>query len=164
VGRELLPQIEYLAAKNYILRSKLPSRLRLFSSERIMLAEVGRRLGRQALRDIACVAKPETILACYRRLIAQKLDEAKHRQSPGRRAVAKQLEDLAVRMARENPGWGYNRAAEALVNQKKLLRFQEVPAKSIYVMPRHTASIDSEGFSSVMNLSLDILTLRAKAA
>ena len=36
------------------------------------MAEIGRRLGRKDLKLVASVALPDTILACYRRLIAQK--------------------------------------------------------------------------------------------
>jgi putative transposase len=50
-------------------RSKLPSRLRLSDPERARLAEIGKRLRRKALREVALVAKPETILPWYRRLV-----------------------------------------------------------------------------------------------
>src|SRR6266481_2716531 len=87
VNQELLLRNEYLAAENRILRAKLPSRLRLSNPERITLAEIGKRLGRKALRDVACAARPDTILAWYRRLIAQKFDGSKHGQYPGRSPV-----------------------------------------------------------------------------
>jgi hypothetical protein len=74
VNQELLLRNEYLAAENRILRAKLPRRFRLGDPERATLAEIGKRLGRKALREVACVAKPDTILAWYRRLIAQKFD------------------------------------------------------------------------------------------
>src|SRR5450756_113389 len=80
VNQELLLQNEYLAAENRILRTKLSARLRLSDPERITLAEIGKRLGRRALREVACVAKPDTILGWYRRLVAQKFDGSKHRQ------------------------------------------------------------------------------------
>ena len=70
VNQELLLQNEYLATENRILRAKLPSRLRLSDPERATLAEIGKRLGRKALREVACIAKPDTILAWYRRLVA----------------------------------------------------------------------------------------------
>ena len=70
VNQELLLQNEYLAAENRILRAHLPSRLRLSNPERETLAEIGKRLGRKALAKVACVAKPDTILAWYRRLVA----------------------------------------------------------------------------------------------
>jgi putative transposase len=117
VNQELLLQNEYLAAENRILRTKLPARLRLTDPERVTLAELGKRVGRKALREIACVAKPDTILAWYRKLIAQKFDGSKHRQYPGRPRLDEKLEALIiVRMARENSGWGYDRIVGALAN------------------------------------------------
>ena len=71
VNQELLLQNEYLAAENRILRAHLPARLRLSDPERSTLAESGRRLGRKALSKVACVAKPDTILAWYRKWIAR---------------------------------------------------------------------------------------------
>jgi hypothetical protein len=53
INQELLLWNEYLAAENRILRTKLPARLRLSDPERITLAEIGKRLGRRALREIA---------------------------------------------------------------------------------------------------------------
>jgi len=63
VNQELLLQNEYLAAENRILRAHLPTRLRLSDPERSTLAEIGKRLGRKALGQVARVAKPDTILA-----------------------------------------------------------------------------------------------------
>jgi putative transposase len=79
-NQELLLQNEYLAAENRILRAKLPARLRLNDPERATLAEIAKRVGRTALREIASVARPDTILAWYGRLIAKKFDGSKHRQ------------------------------------------------------------------------------------
>jgi homeodomain-containing protein len=116
VNQELLARNEYLAAENRILRAKFASRLRLSNPERVTLAEIARRLGHKALRDVASVAKPETILAWYRRPVAQKFDGSKHRQYPGRPPVSAEIEALVVRMARENSGWGYDRIVGALAN------------------------------------------------
>ena len=116
VNQELLLQNEYLGAENRILRTKLPSRLRLSDPERVTLAEIGKRVGRKALREIAVVAKPDTILAWYRKLIAQKFDGSKHRQYPGRPRIDAKLEALMVGMARENSGRGYDRIVGALAN------------------------------------------------
>jgi hypothetical protein len=116
VNQELLLQNEYLAAENRILRAKLPSTLRLSDPERATLAEIGKRLGRKALGQVAYVAKPDTILAWYRKLVAHKFDGSKHRQYLGRPKVAAEAEALAVRMARENADWGYDRIVGALSN------------------------------------------------
>ena len=116
VNQELLLQNEYLAAENRILRAHLPARLRLSDPERFTVAEIAKRLGRKALEKVACVAKPETILAWYRRLVARKFDGSKRRSYPGRPPIGAAVEALIVRMARENTGWGYDRIVGALAN------------------------------------------------
>jgi hypothetical protein len=80
------------------------------------LAEIAKRLGRKALKDVAQVAKPDTLLAWYRRLIAQKFDGSRHRGYPGRPRVYSEIDALVVRMARENRIWGYDRIVGALSN------------------------------------------------
>lgn len=116
VNQELLLRNEYLVAENRILRAHLPARLRLSDPERSTLAEIAKRLGRKALNDIAHVAKPDTLLAWYRRLVAQKFDGSEHRSYPGRPRLSPEVEALVVRFARENRGWGYDRIVGALGN------------------------------------------------
>src|SRR5260370_24092287 len=116
VNQKLLLQNEYLAAENRILRARLPARMRLSDPQRSTLAEIGKRLGRAALQQVACVARPDTILAWYRRLIARKFDSSQCRTSPGRPRIATEVEALIVRFARENPGWEYDRIVGALAN------------------------------------------------
>ena len=72
-------------------------------------------LGREALAHIASVATPATLLRWYRHLIAAKYDGSKNR-SPGRPPTAKDIRELIVRVARENPTWGYTRLRGALKN------------------------------------------------
>src|SRR5215469_8824260 len=93
VNQELLLRIEYLAAENWILRAHLPTRLRLSDLGKSTLAEIGKRLGRKALAQVACVAKPDT-LAWYRKLIARKFDGSQYRSNPGRPRVDPKLEAL----------------------------------------------------------------------
>ena len=109
VNQELLLRNEYLAAENRILRARLPARLRLSDAERSTLAEIAKRLGRKALQEIARVAKPDTLLAWYRRLVAQKFDGSRYRAYPGRPRISPEVEALVIRLARENRGWGYDR-------------------------------------------------------
>ena len=73
-------------------------------------------LGRQALAEVATVARPNTILAWYRKLIAGKFDGSKARRGPGRPRVTREVEQLIIRMASENRSWGYDRIAGALAN------------------------------------------------
>ena len=116
VNQELLLQVEYLAAENRILRAHAPTRLRLSNEERATLAEIGKRLGRKGLAKVALVAKPETILGWFGKLVAQKFDGSKCRSYPGRPRIDAEVETLIVRMARENSGWGYDRIVGALAN------------------------------------------------
>ena len=106
VDQELLARNEYLAAENRILKARLKGRLKLSDAERAMLGEIGHRLGRKALAEVATVARPDTILAWYRRLVARKFDGSKARQGPGRPRVKREVEQLIVRMASEEPGLG----------------------------------------------------------
>ncbi|MGI9332671.1 MAG: helix-turn-helix domain-containing protein [Gammaproteobacteria bacterium] len=81
-----------------------------------MLAEVGHRLGRKALEDVANTAKPDTILGWYRGLVARKYDGSKSRRYPGRPRIDSELELLVIRMAKKNVTWGYDRIVGALAN------------------------------------------------
>jgi putative transposase len=116
VDQELLARNEYLAAENRILRAQLKGRLKLSDAERATLGEIGHRLGRQVLGEVANVARPDTILAWYRRLVARKFDGSQARRSPGRPRISREVEQLIVRMAKENRDWGYDRIAGALAN------------------------------------------------
>jgi hypothetical protein len=73
----------------------------------VALAGIAKRLGRKALQEIACIAKPDTILAWYRKLVAQKFDGSKKRGLASRPRVDAAIEALVVKLARENSGWGY---------------------------------------------------------
>ncbi len=107
VDQELLLRNEYLATENRILRAQIKGRPLLSDAEKKTLADIGYRLGRKALEDVANTAKPDTILGWYRRLVAVKFDGSKARRYPCRPRIEPELEDLVVRMAKENVGWGY---------------------------------------------------------
>jgi putative transposase len=116
VDQQLLLRNEYLAAENRILRGQLKGRLTLSDGERATFAEIGQRLGRQALGEVATAALPDTILGWYRRLVARKFDGSHGRRGPGKPPIVKDVEALIVRMAKENQSWGYDRIAGALAN------------------------------------------------
>jgi transposase len=62
------------------------------------------------------VAKPDAILAWYRRPIARKFAGSNFREYPGRPSVSREIAELAVQIARENSDWGYDRIAGAMGN------------------------------------------------
>ncbi len=116
VDQELLLRNEYLAAENRILIAQFNGRLLLSQAEKKTLADIGYRLGRKALEDVANAAKPDTILVWYRKLVAVKFDRSQARRYPGRPRIGSELEELDIQMANENSGWGYDRIVGALAN------------------------------------------------
>jgi hypothetical protein len=116
VDQELLARNEYLAAENRIMKAQFKGRLKLSEAERGALGEIGYRLGGKVLAEIATVARPDTILGWYRKLIARKFDGSKARRGPGRPRIKREVEQLIIRMAKENRDWGYDRIAGALAN------------------------------------------------
>jgi transposase InsO family protein len=106
--------LAYLIEENRLLRRQLGSRrLRLTDDDRRRLAARAYRVGRRALFDIATIATPDTLLRWHRQLIARKWTYATR---PGRRGVLAEIRRLVVRMAEENPTWGYTRIQGALKN------------------------------------------------
>jgi len=116
VDQELLARNEYLVAENRIMKAQFKGRLKLSDTEREALGEIGHRLGRKGLADVATIAQPDTILGWYRKLIARKFDGSKARRGPGRPRIKREVEQLIIRMASENRNWGYDRIAGALAN------------------------------------------------
>jgi putative transposase len=116
VNRSQQDVIDYLQAENRVLREQLEGRrLRFTDAQRCLLAAKAKRIRRKDLFGVAAVVTPDTLLRWYRRLIAQKYDGSQSR-SPGRRKTSAELERLIVKMARENPAWGYTRIRGALHN------------------------------------------------
>jgi hypothetical protein len=116
VDQELLLRNEYVVTENRILRKQLTGRVPLTDGERKTLAAIGQKLGKQALKDVATIVKPDTILGWHHKLVAQKCDGSQQRKAPGRPMIDPELEVLIVRMAQENRSWGYDRIVGALAN------------------------------------------------
>ena len=113
--REQRDVIAFLREENHALKAQLGNRrLRLNDDQRRRLAVLGERLGRGVLRKVATLVTPDTILRWHRELIARQWTYARRR--PGRPAVLDEIRRLVVRMATENPRWGYTRIQGALKN------------------------------------------------
>jgi putative transposase len=116
VDEELRLRNAHLVTENRILRHQMTGRVPLSDGDRLALAELGQKLGRKALAEIATIAQPDTILVWHRKRVVQPRDGTPPRTSIGRPRVDKELENLVVRMARENRSWGYDRLVGALLN------------------------------------------------
>jgi hypothetical protein len=107
--------IRFLREENRVLRSQLRGRrMRLRDAERRRLAALGQRLGRRILAQVATIVTPDTILRWHRELIARKWTYTARRF--GRPGVQVEIRRLVVRMATDNPSWGYTRIQRALKN------------------------------------------------
>jgi len=116
VDEEIRLRNAYLVAENRILRQQIIGRVPLTDGDRRTLAALGQQLGRQALEEIATVAKADTILAWHHKFVRRTIDTSAPHKSVGRPHIDQEIEDLAVQMARENYSWGYDRIVGALRN------------------------------------------------
>lgn len=82
-----------------------PRRTQLRPVDRAILAALGRALPRTALGSLS--VRPATLLRWHRQLVRRRW-RYPHRRS-GRPPLDRLLRTLVVRLARENPGWGYRR-------------------------------------------------------
>ena len=79
-------------------------------ADRAVLAALARLLP-AALRGSRLVT-PGTLLAWHRRLLIRKWTDP---ERPGRPAVGQEIRDLVLRLATENPAWGYRRVHSELI-------------------------------------------------
>ena len=129
--------------ENKVLKEQLDKhrgcrRLLLTDDQRRRLAAKAKIIGRKALREVGCIFTPDTIMRWYARLIAKKYDGSGKR-GPGRPRKLKEIRRLVVRVAMENPGWGYTRIMSALRN--RMLFFSEAALRRAiceYVEHYHT--------------------------
>ena len=110
--------IDFQRTEIDVLKEKLgKKRILLSDDQRRRLAVKGKVLGRKVLQEIGCLFTPDTILRWHRELIAQKWDYSQWRaKKPGRPPTSEEITQLVLRMARENPSWGYDRIVGALAN------------------------------------------------
>jgi hypothetical protein len=114
--REQYGVVQYLIEENRVLKEHLRyRRLRFTDDQRRWLAVRAKVLSRQVLQGLNCIVTPDTLLRWYRTLIARKYDGSKVR-GPGRPSTPAEMTKLVVKMATENPGWGYTRIRGALFN------------------------------------------------
>jgi putative transposase len=109
VNRHQADVIAYLVEENRILKEQMKGRrIRLTDDQRHSLAAKAKVLGRRTLNHVASFVTPDTLMRWHRRLIAAKWTyKAKGRV--GRPGLMKGIKALIIRMATENPAWGYSR-------------------------------------------------------
>jgi putative transposase len=84
-------------------------RVRFTPGDRAILATLLHRLPRDVLRRLRLVVRPETVLRWHRSLVARRHAAASQPRRPGRPRTVRSVRILVLRLARENPSWGYRR-------------------------------------------------------
>jgi putative transposase len=129
---------EYKELEILVLRHELAiarrqlGRPRPTAADRALLAALSRALPRSAWA--AFVVSPKTLLSWHRRLVRRRWTY--DRRGPGRPPLDADLQSLVLRLARENPRWGYRRIVGELrklglrvsaTSVRSLLKRHEVP-------------------------------------
>jgi putative transposase len=122
-----------LRHENAMLRRQT-GRIRYEPADRVWFAALARLLPRRHWTDIFPVT-PATLLAWHRKLAAAKYDTSSQRK-PGRPPIVRSIARLVVRLAKENPLWGYRRI------QGELTKLGVTVAPSTVWEILHAAGID----------------------
>jgi putative transposase len=116
LNRQQQDVIDYLKEENQLLKSKLGGRkIQFTDAERCRLAVRAKALGRKLLSQLDTLVTPDTLMRWHRQLVAQKWNYV-HRRSVSRPRIKDEIAALILRMAEDNPGWGYTRILGALHN------------------------------------------------
>ncbi len=109
---ERAKELEILVLRHelLVLRRQV-GRPRLRSADRVLLAALGQLLPRKRRRSF--LVEPATLLRWHRDLVRRRWTYAGRR--PGRPPLASQTQRLILRLAAENPSWGYKRIQGELV-------------------------------------------------
>jgi hypothetical protein len=90
-------------------RQLADQRPHLRPEDRALLAALLAPLTRATLRRLRLLVSPDTVLRWHRDLIKQGHARATMKRKPGRPRTIASIGPLVLRLADENPGWGYRR-------------------------------------------------------
>src|SRR5690606_33710912 len=118
LNERMARRLDYLKEENRVLKEALQAatgkaRVPLTDEQRRRLATKGKTLTPAEREECCQIVRPSTILAWFRKLVARKYDSSQVRR-PGRPRKANQIRELVLRLAAENPGWGYTKIRDAL--------------------------------------------------
>ena len=118
LNERMVRKVEYLREENRVLKEALQAatgknQIPLTNEQRRRLATKGKALTPTEREECCQIVRPSTILGWFRKLVAQKYDSSQVRK-PGRPRKANAIRDLVLRIAGENPYWGYTKIRDAL--------------------------------------------------
>jgi transposase InsO family protein len=102
--------VEILALRHQLaILQRQIDRPRLTQPDRAFLAALLHRLPRPTLRQLHLIVSPDTVLRWHRDLLRRHHAKASRPKRPGRPPTVRSIEALILRLAQENPSWGYRR-------------------------------------------------------
>jgi putative transposase len=105
-------------------------------SDRAFLAALLHRLPMNVLRQVRLLVRPDTVLRWHRDLFSRRHAIASRPNRPGRPRTLRSIRALVLRLARDNPCWGYRR-----VHGELLVLGVKVAASTVWEILRE-AGID----------------------
>src|SRR5579859_5811789 len=104
--------VEILALRHQITVLELQlgkTRPRFCPGDRAFLAALLHRLPRDVLGRFRLLVRPDTVLRWHRDLLARRHAARSRPRRPGRPSTVRSIRLLVLRLAKENPSWGYRR-------------------------------------------------------
>jgi transposase InsO family protein len=112
------------------------NRPRFSPADRAFLAALLHRLPREVLGRFRLLIRPDTVLRWHRDLLTRRHTARSRPKSPGRPRTVRSIRLLVLRLARENPCWGYRR-----IHGELLVRGIKTAASTVWEI-LHDAGID----------------------
>lgn len=107
-GDQASLQAEVLVLRRQVLvLERQVKRMRWKPGDRMVLAALRNRLPQSAWAGL--LVRPQTVLGWHRSLVRRKWAAYRSRPRRGRPPISAECRQLVLRMAKENPGWGYPR-------------------------------------------------------
>jgi putative transposase len=104
--------VEILALRHQVMvleRQLGKEKVRFDASDRTFLAALLHKLPRDVLYRVRLLVRPDTVLRWHRDLLARRRPHMSRPKRPGRPRTVRSVRTLVLRLARENPSWGYRR-------------------------------------------------------
>jgi transposase InsO family protein len=124
--------VEILALRHQLaILQRQIDRPRLTPPDRAFLAALLHRLPRPTLRQLHLIVSPDTVLRWHRDLLRRHHANASRPKRPGRPPTVRSIQTLVLRLAKENPSWGYRRVHGELA----MLAIKVAPS-TVWEIPR----------------------------
>ena len=92
-----------------VLQRQTRARPKMTWADRALIAALLELIPRGRRAGLRLIITPETVLRWRRDIVGRRWADKSQRKRPGRPATHRNITVLVVRLARENPGWGYRR-------------------------------------------------------